>query len=197
MGSKEKTAYATAFFNPWQCMWHYSKSSMRVTQAILERRTRAYVAVAYVGLLATLGCGSGHSDMAPVTGTVTIDGNPVETGDIRFIPSNGRSAMGEIVDGKYTLRTYRENDGALLGSHRVSITAMKTKRRKGLLPEPPADAPPEEHQAWRDQMESVGFDDFEWLVPERYSYHDRSGLTAEVKPGTNEIDFPLTSKVSR
>ncbi|MDC0936335.1 hypothetical protein OAS39_08600 [Pirellulales bacterium] len=170
------------------------RTCLGATAAMLGQVNR--LAVAWLGLAAILGCGSGHPETVRVNGTVTIDGKPVEEGEIRFIPTGGRMAMGEIVDGKYSLRTYDENDGALVGSHRVTITATKIKRRKGVRPEPPPEAPRAEHQAWQDEMESIGFEDVEWLAPERYSYVDRSGLTADVQPGTNEIDFPLLSKKS-
>ena len=56
-------------------------------------------------LLALTGCG-GDSKMATVSGAVTLDGNPVETGAITFVPANGNAptAGGQIKDGRYSVQ---------------------------------------------------------------------------------------------
>lgn len=167
---------------------------MQFTKSTVERDRCVAVAGVLLGMAATLGCGSDRPTIAVVTGTVTMDGSPVPTGEIRFIPLGGRMAMGEIVDGKYSLGTFAQNDGALLGSHVVTITAMKIGRAKGGPPEPGPDASPEEIKAWNDTLEGASVVNVKWLVPERYSDHTTSGLTAEVEQGTNQIDFPLTTQ---
>jgi hypothetical protein len=86
-----------------------------------------YVALSLVAALLT-GCGGGEYDTAPVTGTVTFNGQPVTTGKIRFVPQGespdalltGKPAAGEVQsDGTFVLTTYEEGDGAILGKHRV------------------------------------------------------------------------------
>ena len=56
---------------------------------------------------------------APVSGVVTLDGQPLEMGSVTFVPQDGsrRPATGRIQsDGSYRLGTYDDDDGALLGS---------------------------------------------------------------------------------
>jgi dipeptidyl aminopeptidase/acylaminoacyl peptidase len=61
----------------------------------------------------------------PVSGTVTLNGQPLAEGHIAFHPTEpgGHSALGIIRDGRFTLRTVDPNDGALPGSYKVTITS--------------------------------------------------------------------------
>ena len=74
-------------------------------------------------LIACHGCSpKGGMPTAPVSGTVTYQGNPVTSGTVMFVPQTGKAATGNIgPDGHYTLTTYDEGDGAVLGTHRVEI----------------------------------------------------------------------------
>jgi len=55
------------------------------------------VALCWVGMLVTAGCGSSQSELVSVTGQVTIDGVPVPLGRIEFFPElGGRPAGGDI-----------------------------------------------------------------------------------------------------
>ena len=71
------------------------------------------------------GCGSG-ADGPPrvsIAGKVTLDGQPLESGVIRFIPSAdslGPAAAAVIAGGEYELT---DEDGPVLGHHRVEIEA--------------------------------------------------------------------------
>jgi hypothetical protein len=126
------------------------------------------LATAAMGLLS--GCGEAKPKTAPVHGKITFDGQPLTTGNIMFIPDpTGQYSMGYIAaDGTYSLTTFVDGDGALLGNHRVMITAVKDNG-------PESAALP--------------------LTPTRYSNDRTSGLTAQVKEqADNVIDFLLTSK---
>jgi len=84
-------------------------------------------------ILAVAGC-SGDPDMVaavPASGTVTFKGKPLETGTVQFVPTKGRGAVGTIKDGKFTLTTYKENDGAVPGQHTVTVAAYKEVKVKG------------------------------------------------------------------
>lgn len=78
-------------------------------------------------LLAMTGCGSGGLSTAPVTGKVVMNGQPVKEGVITFVPLGdgnsdevGKPASGDVAtDGTFTLSTYEDNDGAVVGKHRV------------------------------------------------------------------------------
>ncbi|HBJ34080.1 MAG TPA: hypothetical protein DDZ51_04815 [Planctomycetaceae bacterium] len=69
---------------------------------------------------AVLGCGNGDSSGEPVSGTVTFDGQPVESGDILLFPAGGGGTPegGKITDGKFQ---FQASDGP----KRVEIVATR------------------------------------------------------------------------
>jgi hypothetical protein len=74
--------------------------------------------------------------------------------------------------------TYTKVDGAVLGKHQVMITAFTSAGGSGL---------PEDSIKGDSAPVSV--------IPEKYGDLAKSGLEVDVKAGSNEIDFVLTSKV--
>ena len=81
------------------------------------------------------GCsGVKRPTLVRVSGTVTVNGKPVEGATVVFTPMEGgaRNAEG-ITDasGVYQLTTFEPNDGVILGKHAVTI-------RKGAAPAGPA-----------------------------------------------------------
>lgn len=71
--------------------------------------------------LAAAGCNNGPS-MANVSGSVTLDGKPLEFGYVVFQPAQGQPAQGEIADdGAFTLSSFKPGDGAQVGSHKVTV----------------------------------------------------------------------------
>lgn len=79
-------------------------------------------------LLPCAGCGSSAgttytTTTVPVKGKVTLNGKTVTEGMITFEPDSGREAHGDIQsDGTYTLTTFKEGDGAVLGTHRIAVS---------------------------------------------------------------------------
>lgn len=78
------------------------------------------------------GCGGSAPEKAaalastvPVKGKVMLKGKPMTTGSISFEPTDGgREAFGNIgADGSFTLTTFKADDGAIKGSHRVAVKA--------------------------------------------------------------------------
>jgi hypothetical protein len=129
--------------------------------------------------------------MAPVSGRVTYDGKSVSQGRIMFYPASGRMAVGQLgPDGRYTLTTLKPGDGALLGSHRVAIEA--TRVGPGTYQAPKS---LEEELEWSRKGAPGGkilvAGKVEWLVPQKYSRAETSGLTTTVGSGPNEINFDL------
>lgn len=78
------------------------------------------------GLL--IGCGGPEGpELAPVQGVVTLNGAPLEFAQVMFTPSDeqGRTAIAKTdAEGKYTLAYTSKSDGALLGSHSVTISKI-------------------------------------------------------------------------
>ncbi len=131
------------------------------------------VSLAVSVLLTIAGCAKkGGMETAPVSGKVMYRGKALPTGTVMFVPGEGPAATGEIgKDGTYKLTTYRPDDGAVIGTHKVTITALQGM--EGALPEVRSGTPGP-------------------LVPAKYLNGDTSGLTAEVKPKTNnEVNFEL------
>src|SRR2546423_11392567 len=72
------------------------------------------------------GCGDGRPKRVPVAGHVLIDGKPLTSGSIQFASDAGRASQGKLDhDGHFSLSCYEENDGALLGTHKVAIASSK------------------------------------------------------------------------
>jgi len=127
--------------------------------------------------LALAGCGSGGA--APVSGKVTLNGKPLAKATVTFQPTAkggmdaGVASTGETNDqGEYTLKVVGTGaPGAIVGEHRVSITALQ-----GPAPDPKDDNPKPRED----------------LVPERYNAKTELKFTVP-SGGTKEADFKLTS----
>lgn len=72
----------------------------------------------------TVGCGRpGTSPTAPTSGVVRFNGQPATEVRVIFTPSNGRPAIGETdAEGKFVLTTFQPEDGAMPGTHKVTIS---------------------------------------------------------------------------
>jgi hypothetical protein len=116
------------------------------------------------------GCQKGPKTV-PVSGTVTLNGKPVEDAGILFVPvqDSGTPANGGTdAQGRFQLKT-RSANGAQVGKYYVGI--VKTVHAEGLNPEP------------------------KWLTPRKYSDAKKSGFTAEVTAeGPNHFEFKMTSR---
>jgi hypothetical protein len=130
--------------------------------------------------LVLAGCESKPYALAPVAGIVTLDGKPVPGAVVNFQPqatgesrSPGPGSTGRCdAEGRFELKTIRDEPGAVMGVHTVSIYSYS--------PESPvvADGGTESHKE---------------IIPDRYNY--ASELTFEVPAsGTSTADFELTTK---
>jgi hypothetical protein len=134
-------------------------------------------------LVLSLICGAcTRSDLpktALVKGRVFYEGKPLGNADVVFLPEDaGRSASGRTdANGNYTLGTFAIDDGAVIGKHRVSISARGPNRplRAG---EAGTGMPGETMPG-------------DPLIPEQYFSPETSGLIREVQPGANQFDFEL------
>jgi hypothetical protein len=141
-------------------------------------RSFCFLAVLLLGVLIG-GCGGG-ARMAAVNGQVTYKGKPVPNANVSFTPVEGvgRAATG-VTDsnGRYSLGTYLATDGAPVGKYRVHIIAHGPSRP--LKPGEIGSGMPGEMMPG------------EPVIPQKYFAPDSSGLTFEVKPGSNRADFEL------
>ena len=128
-----------------------------------------------------VGCGQrGNSEVVPVDGTVSLNGKPLDSGLITFWPEGGRTAKGYIqADGTFILGTYTDTDGAIPGTHKVTITNVSDK-----LPEmPDFDAPLQQPKPASKPP-----------IPLVYANPSSSGVSYEVKQGEdNHAVFTLSN----
>lgn len=121
------------------------------------------------------GCRSGI-ELLPVSGVVTLDGKPVEQATVLFKPETGPVAYGQTdAAGRFELSTAGRK-GAVPGKHLVSITKTKVTG------------------VGNDEMVDPEKVKTEWIVPQKYTDPEKSGLTAEVARGKTTFEYHLKSK---
>jgi hypothetical protein len=108
--------------------------------------------------------------LAEATGTVTLDGKPLSSGTVTFVPdvakgTTGPTGVGKIgSDGKYRIRT-AGRDGALVGYHKIRVNSTDSSK---------PGAP--------------------WVIPIRYDHPDHSGLTGQIRADqSNKVPLELKS----
>jgi hypothetical protein len=115
----------------------------------------------------------------PLSGKVTVDGEPVDEGNIAFTdPSGGtglRESGGEIKDGRFSVS---EEKGPTAGKYRVRINWLKKTGKKYRAPET-------SDEVWYDQRKEA--------LPERFR-GPKSELSAEVPSPNNTYNFDLKLK---
>jgi hypothetical protein len=107
-----------------------------------------------IAVFSSMLCGC-NGDIVPVSGTVTLDGEPLAGAVINFQPIRNSSAepptaTGSVghtnAQGQYVLRLVDpDRSGALVGEHTVTISTAKTSGIEGEQPQ--GERTPE---AWRD-----------------------------------------------
>ena len=76
------------------------------------------------------GCGYRRPAQVKTTGTVTLDGEPVENASLMFIPDSGRPASANTnTNGDFQVSSYGGNDGLQAGNYRVMVTKLVLKDR--------------------------------------------------------------------
>jgi hypothetical protein len=127
-------------------------------------------------------CGGG---LIRTSGVVTLDGDPIRNAAVMFVPvDGGRPSTGRTdAEGRFELSTIVPGDGTAPGEYTVTITACES-----LVPE--------------DEAGPVTDEDYEneqirWIVPQRYSRAETSGLTADVGRKNHEFPFELETAESQ
>lgn len=137
-------------------------------------------------VLIAVGCGGNadRSSTAPVSGTVTFDGQPLVSGTITFETAGSRPASGVIKEGTIlNVTTYEPNDGVPVGLHKVSITSTETEKKAVM-------ANPGETAAFDPNYMGGGNS----LIPPKYTNPGTSGLTVKINSGSdNVVRFALES----
>jgi hypothetical protein len=135
------------------------------------------LAIPALALLVAPGCSSDGGRVG-LSGTITLDGEPLPSGSILFVPIEGTmspSAGSDIVDGDYEVARAR---GPKTGVFRVEIRSQRKSGRKVQAPPPAAKGVLAE----------------EWIEAVPASYNRESTLRIELEPGNHPLNFDLKSK---
>lgn len=129
-----------------------------------------------LALLLVAGCDDKPA-VAPASGKVFYNGQPVPYGAVMFQPAKGQPAGAAIQpDGTFRLSTFSEFDGAIVGPHKVTVSCYTSQR-------------PSEKSKKTVGETTLG----ESLLPSQFAFFDQSGLTAEIPPEGNEsVELQLT-----
>jgi hypothetical protein len=130
----------------------------------------------YLLLLAlplALGCAKSSVDRVPVSGEVLIDGRPLGSGNIQFVPEQGRPSSAAIQsDGRFELASdsvgRTKEIGAAPGRYRVQVASSKIIDDKTI----------------------------QWNAPARYADFRTSGLEITIDKPTKNLRIQLTSDQS-
>ncbi len=159
------------------------------------RRPIGLVALLQIAALAA-GCGGAPEEdsvdarlakleaLVPVSGVVTVGGEPLPGVVVTFIPEEWAPAHGETdEDGRYTLET-AARPGAIPGRYKVSMSYLVAADGRVLGLEPRSGFVP-------DPAVATAVEKF----PPEYASPEKTPLTAEVRPDGGDIDFKLDVQI--
>ena len=127
-------------------------------------------------LIASVGCGESGPQRFAVSGQVTFDGAPIESGEILLRPDQATKAptiAAAVENGAYSIPAER---GPLAGTYVIVITAERKTGKKV-------------------QAEMIGSettDQYEQYVPRKYN--DESTLSTTIGSSRDDLNFELRSK---
>jgi hypothetical protein len=156
-----------------------------------------FVLLLFAGCCFFPGCGSDRPAMAPVRGQVTYQGRPVAGATVNFLGKGApRLAIGTTDEsGNYQLSTFEPNDGAIVGSHVVTVK----KDPPGIDALPPGVSPDSKITAESTeraiQQSMVLMEKAEKAkppIPTKFANMRTSNLHKEVAEGSNVLNLELT-----
>jgi hypothetical protein len=127
--------------------------------SFVGRRLGCAALVAAWVVCAGCGGGSGQLPTVPAAGTVSYKGKPVAKGTVHSTPEAGPPASGVITDGKFTLTTYTDGDGAVAGKHKVGVEVTEEVKTKD------------------------GDTSVKYVIPQKYASPDSSDIKVDIPPG--------------
>lgn len=141
-----------------------------------------WASLAILGLLAWSGCNSGgySGPTGTVTGTVTLNGEPVPAGtNVAFVSDEGHTAAARVeTGGQYKL--------AIAGKgHQIPVATYK------VMVSPPVDTSPVDYNAPMDAPAPEPAKPEEQAIPVKFHSTTTSGLSYKVEAGSNTIDIKL------
>lgn len=129
------------------------------------------------------GCGGGGADAGTVavTGSITLDGKPVDKASVGFIGKEGARLASAQTDaaGKFTIR-------AAMGKNVVTVAKASANPIAPPSNEPQLMPSQQEYQKMQQETKSD--------VPAKYADPKTSGLSIDVTEKTKDVEFALSSK---
>ena len=140
----------------------HSKANRSLVACTFSRL--CYLNLIVLVIVGIVGCDRGPK-LVSVSGRVSIDNKPLTKGFIQVIPEGQRASMGEIdSEGRFVLSYNDDKQGCVLGEHKVAIIANESPTQNTL----------------------------KWLVPQKYSNSETSGLTLNVQGPIDNAEIKLT-----
>lgn len=121
-----------------------------------------------MGMIGVAGCGQKGPHLVPVSGLVTLDGEPLASAAVAFEHTGGLNNATGVTkdDGRFELAIHKMGKGATPGPHRVQIS----------------------------RSESGASAKITWISPKKYAAFETSGLSVDVTPKHNTFSFELSSQ---
>ena len=146
-----------------------------------------------IALLAGCGGGGDGPEFGVVNGKVTLNGATVTSGTVEFIPDNSKDTMGPKSagqinqNGEFTLTAPGGKQGAMVGHHKVAVSCPPELSGMGSSSgsESGAAKAPTQKPAGAEAQGGCP-------IPARYADSSTSGITQEVKAGSNDITLELS-----
>lgn len=130
---------------------------------------------------AICGCGPGRPATVPVSGTVTLDGQPVAAATVLFQPTSGVPGRAiTAADGSFTLTTFTDGDGGIVGRHQIAVSKLSLSGVE--IDETGVSGPGGPGEAKET-----------WHTPKRYATPAESGLEVDVREGMGPVSLDLKS----
>jgi hypothetical protein len=141
----------------------------------------------FLSLSIIAGCGSGLH-FVPVEGVVTLDGKPIDKATVLLIaPVSEKGDKGlpataiTDTDGRFSLTSANIHKGAVPGQYQIVVTKLIVT---GVLTD----------KFGLDGGAAPGGIRQKWIIPQKYSLPNTSGLSVEVKEGMEPLKLQLTSR---
>lgn len=149
----------------------------------MQAFSRGFAVVVLAGVLS--GCGESETAapevLVPVTGSVTVDGEPAGGVSLSFVPQSGTSGAGGFAatddQGQFTVKHRSGEVGIEPGTYKVTMSRMLTPDGNPV----PAGESAMDHNA----TESL---------PEQYTTADNSPFETEVAQGMEPAAYEVTTK---
>ena len=143
---------------------------MKFDMEFVISRRFCFAILAAMALPLFCGCrDSSGPQIAPISGQVLIDGQPLTVGRVEFIPAGSRASFGNLdKEGRFKLTCRDPEDGAILGNHHILVDGSEVLSSSDTMTK------------------------FKWHAPKKYASAETSGLTENITGPRDDLVINLT-----